>query len=162
TGSEAKHLNLVGFGDGGVTSDLGHLDQFLGTSSICFVHGLTCDQSAFDIAQADLPLFIGTDSFKIPINDPILETPQADSNDLVLAVSFNIGKLTGANSDPLFKFTINDGTAGQMPWANFSPQLPSLFALLADPSVVVDGLDQVFQVIQNLVQGQIFGVKLPL
>ena len=49
-----------------------------------------------------------------------------------------------------------------MPWQGFSPQLPSLFALLADPSVVVDGLDQVFSSIQNLVQGQIFGFKLPL
>ena len=49
-----------------------------------------------------------------------------------------------------------------MPWQGFNPQLPSLFVLLADPGVVVDGLDQVFSAIQNLVQGQIFGVKLPL
>ena len=49
-----------------------------------------------------------------------------------------------------------------MPWANFSPQLPSLFALLADPSVIVDGLDSVLGEVQDLLQGQIFGVKLPL
>ena len=49
-----------------------------------------------------------------------------------------------------------------MPWANFSPQLPSIFALLADPSVIVDGLDSVLQTFQNVLQGQIFGVKLPL
>ena len=40
--------------------------------------------------------------------------------------------------------------------------MPSLFALLADPSVIVDGLDSVLGEVQNLLQGQIFGVKLPL
>ena len=72
-------LNLVGFGDGGVTSDLGSIGDFIGAASICFnpqVSGTsTCDNSTSRSRTPTLPLFIGTPSFQIPINDPILERP---------------------------------------------------------------------------------------
>ena len=65
-------------------------------------------------------------------------------------VTFDLGGLTGDSGNPVF--VVHDrrralGNGTEMPWQGFSPQLPSLFALLADPSVVVDGLDQVFQAI---------------
>ena len=162
-------LNLVAFGDGAVTSDLTHITDFIGAASICMnPQGSgtpTCDNSNFSLAHADLPLFIGTSSFQIPLNDPLLEDPPAYSNHLIVNVGFNLGGITGDNSDPVFAFTAGDGNPGdatEMPWANFSPQPPDLFALLADPSVIVDGLDSILQTFQNVLQGQIFGVKLPL
>ena len=127
---------------------------------MCFtpVGSSTCGQSGA-IATATLPLYIGTDSFKLAINDPILEpTNGAATPNLHVAVTFDLSQLPG---NP-FGFVMDDGTPGQYPWQGFSPQLPSLFALLADPSVVVDGLDQVFSAIENLIQGQIFGFKVPL
>ncbi len=156
------HLNLIAFGGSGFQSDLGSIGDYIDTSSVCLnphsngSGGTACDNSNFQIATATLPLYVGTDSFQIPINDPILESgTQAFSNKLIVAVIFGI--------DPLaFSFQFGDGHPGELPWTGFSPQLPSLFALLADPSVVVDGLDAVLQQIENVVQGQIFGVKLPL
>ena len=156
-------FNLVSFGAGALSSDIGSIGDFVSHDSVCFkaVGSSTCGTTASNIATATLPLFIGTDSFKLAINDPILEpTNGAGSNNLVLSVGFDLQALFDGGSP--FSFSINDGTPNEMPWQGFNPQLPSLFALLADPSVVVDGLDQVFGAIQNLVQGQIFGVKLPL
>src|SRR3989441_3589706 len=47
-------------------------------------------------------------------------------------------------------------------WDTFDFQLPSIFALLSDPGMVIDGLDGVFGAIQDILRGQIFGAKLPL
>ena len=161
-GPHSGHFNLVGFGDGGVSSDLGSIGDFIGAGSVCVnPHGLGLCDDTFLIAHADLPLFVGTQSFQIPINDPILASPPANSNHLIVNVGLNVTNLLNGTGD-VFEFTINDGTVDQMPWANFSPQMPSLFALLADPSVIVDGLDSVLGEVQDLLQGQIFGVKLPL
>ena len=150
-------FNIIGFGGGTFTSDLSSIGSFITSQSVCFtpVGSSTCGQSGA-IATATLPLYIGTDSFKLAINDPILEpTNGAATPNLHVAVTFDLSQLPG---NP-FGFVMDDGTPGQYPWQGFSPQLPSLFALLADPSVVVDGLDQVFSAIENLIQGQIFGFK---
>ncbi len=237
------HFNLIAFGGCGFQSDIASIGDFIGPQSVCLnphsdgMGGTACDNSNFMLATATLPLYVGTDSFQIPMNDPILESvTQAFSNKLVVSVSFSIDPIgfnfsfgdgtlptldlsgTGltatlsATTDgaftvgsdttlltPGFSTTdletrlnaaLGDGTVtnvtvngagdtftitfaagdkpsslsltGELPWAGFSPQLPSLFALLADPSVVVDGLDSVLQTIENVLQGQIFGVKLPL
>src|SRR4029077_8119163 len=47
-------------------------------------------------------------------------------------------------------------------WDTFDFQPPSIFALLSDPGMVIDGLDGVFGAIQDMLRGQIFGTKLPL
>src|SRR5262249_28328687 len=38
---------------------------------------------------------------------------------------------------------------------------PSIFQLLADPSVVVDGLDNVLKALQDALSGEILGVQIP-
>ncbi|OLD92029.1 MAG: hypothetical protein AUG84_02425, partial [Chloroflexi bacterium 13_1_20CM_4_66_7] len=47
-------------------------------------------------------------------------------------------------------------------WNQFKFELPSLFAMLSDPSVIVDGIDHVLGAIQDVLRGQLFGTKLPL
>ena len=147
-GNDANKLFLVSYGDGAVSSDLGSLTDFIGANSVCLnPSGGMCSNSSAMLASATLPLFVGTDSFKIPINDPILSSNPAFSNNLVASVTFSLDNLVNHSGD-IFSFTFGDGNpsdSSEMPWANFSPQLPSLFALLADPSVVVNGLDSVLQ-----------------
>ncbi|HET7129920.1 MAG TPA: hypothetical protein VFJ93_12675, partial [Gaiellaceae bacterium] len=156
-------FNLIGYGDGAVSSDLGAIGDYIGADSVCVDPDHGCVDT-FTIAQANLPLFVGTESFQIPINDPLLENPTAFSNRVIVSVGINFEALLNGGDD-VFQFTFGDGNPSnpsEMPWAGFSPQMPSLFALLADPSVIVDGLDSVLAEVQNLLQGQIFGVKLPL
>jgi len=104
------HFNLIAFGGGGFQSDIPSIGDFIGLQSVCLnphgdgSGGTACDNSNFVLATATLPLYVGTASFQIPINDPILESgTQAFSNKLVVSVSFGI--------DPLaFNFSFGDGT----------------------------------------------------
>src|SRR5262249_31081061 len=91
-----SQFRLVAFGGSGFSSDLGSFTDFIGASSVCLNphsdgHGGTACDSTFTLATATLPLYVGTDSFQIPINDPILESvTQAFSNKLVVSVAFGI------------------------------------------------------------------------
>jgi len=156
-------LVLVGFGGDGVTSDLGSILDFIGLSSISLAGTATgppatCPVSPSPLACVRLPLFVGTDSFQLPINDPVF-SGAGISGQNVLGVKIGIdgSKLFSSPADA-FTFLVT----ATPDWSNFSPNLPSIFALLADPSMVVDGLDMFLQTLQDALQGQIFGLKLPL
>lgn len=93
------------------------------------------------IAEATLPLFVGSVDNPIPIgadNEIILS---ADLDDLINGVpgAFNV----------------------TLPNLDLFSNPPGIFELLADPAVVVDGLDAVLLQIQEALEGQIFGFELP-
>src|SRR5207249_1318791 len=49
-----------------------------------------------------------------------------------------------------------------LPSFDFSAlQKPSIFALLSDPAVMIDGLDRLLLTLQDALNGQIMGAKLP-
>src|SRR5205823_10667611 len=104
------------------------------------------------------PLFVGTESFQLPINDPIFSgAGKPGENVLGVNVGIDGTKLFSTPADA-FTFSVDP----KPDWSNFKPDLSSIFALLADPSTVVSGLDLFLQQLQNALNGQVFGVKLPL
>ncbi len=164
-------LVLVGFGGDGVSSDLGSLGSFVGAGSICLTGTATapapaCPTGPTMFAVVSLPLFVGTESFQLPINDPVFSGMGVAGGN-VLGVKIGIdGSVLFSDPASIFIFSSTSAcpSCGFTPpdWSNFSPNLPSIFALLADPSTVVDGLDFFLQTLQEALSGQIFGVKLPL
>ena len=73
----------------------------------------------------------------------------ADGPDNALRVKIDLIKLLRAQPG---------GFAFQTPDFDFNNfELPSLFALLSDPSVIVDGLDRLLLDLQDALSGQIFG-----
>ncbi|MFN2611440.1 MAG: hypothetical protein ABR507_11310 [Actinomycetota bacterium] len=143
---------LLGLSGSSVTSDVGSFGSFIGTSSIGFIG--TAGSGNF--AAVSLPLFVGTQGFQIPNNDPALGGSGAPGGNLLGAtISVDVSQLF---SSPGSAFTFHFATPD---WTHFQPQLPSLFALLADPSVVVDGLDSIMGALQDAISGRVLGVKLP-
>src|SRR5260370_5610116 len=97
-----------------------------------------------------LPLYVGTTSFQLPINDPVFSgAGHKGENVLALNIGLDGSKLF---SDPGSAFS--PSVSRSPDWSNFSPNLPSIFALLADPSTVVDGLDFFLQTLEGTLQGQ--------
>ena len=47
-------------------------------------------------------------------------------------------------------------------WNDLTSLIPDVFSMLANPAVVVDGLNQVLKTLQDLLNGEIFGFDLPL
>ncbi|MGP0628314.1 LEPR-XLL domain-containing protein [Nitrospina sp. 32_T5] len=92
-------------------------------------------------ADATLPLFVGS------VDNPI---PIGTDNEIILSADLDdlIGGVPGA-----FNVTL--------PNLDLFSNPPGIFELLADPSVVVDGLDAVLLQIQEALEGQIFGFELP-
>ena len=118
-----------------------------GTAPGCATH---------DIACASLPIFVGTTNTQVPI-DFLSGNPGSD-NTLGLDFAFT-GDFAKLISTPADAFSITPHFPN---WDDFHFDAPSLLALLADPSNIVDGLDTVLSTIQDLLSGQIFGVSLPL
>ena len=57
----------MGYGGSGVTSDLGRIGSFLNASSFAF-EGTVPGPSGPVFAAARLPIFVGTEGFKVPID----------------------------------------------------------------------------------------------
>lgn len=95
--------------------------------------------------NVSLPLFVGTEDLQIPLGSP--------SNILGVSINFNDLITPGGPT----------GITVTLPDVDFnSIQLPSLFALLANPSFVVDGLDRALGTFEDALRGQILGIDLPL
>jgi hypothetical protein len=143
-------LVLAGWDGSGVTSDLGNLGSFVGSNSID-VSGL---------GQATLPLFIGTDDFKEPIDFAASTNPYTNA----LTMGVDMVKLITGNYSAGNPLGITNGTAFEFTLPTFDVSClptPGIVALLSDPSVVVDGLDHLLGTLQDALSGQLFGVKLP-
>ena len=128
-------LYLLGFGGSGVSSDLDHIGAFLQAPTV------------IGAGHLDLPLFYGLSSSPVPLGNPPLNELKVDID--------------------LVKLIVDHDTVGgfhvTLPTFDFAQlKLPGLFDLLSDPSVIVKGLDGVFEQLQDLLQGQLLGVKLPL
>src|SRR5262249_23640980 len=62
--TDQDHLNLVGFGGGGFTSDLGNIGDFIGADSVCIFPARdpgTIHTGPVALAQANPPIKLGTD-----------------------------------------------------------------------------------------------------
>jgi Ca2+-binding RTX toxin-like protein len=158
-------LVLVGWNGSSVTSDLANLSNFVGADSI----------TVTGTGAAKLPLFIGTNDFKVPLDFAGANPGQHNS----LIVGVDLVKLitgkypdhtaAGPGFDPIAGLDppgIDETTGSPFiftpPDFNFnSLPIPGIFTLLSDPSVVVDGLDHLLGTLQDALSGQIFGVKLP-
>ena len=159
-------LVLIGFGGSGITSDLGHLGAFVKKESIKFegtAKGVGCPDGS--LACTVLPIYVGTSRNQVPI-DFLDGTPGKDGDgtgpdgDHVLRASVGIvleeffDGFDDVEKEFLFAFKLPH-------WDTFDFKAPTIFALLSDPSMVVDGLDQILLTLQETLSGQIFGVELP-
>jgi Ca2+-binding RTX toxin-like protein len=146
------------------TTDLGHLGDFVdpgdfvGSGSIIVTQ--TGPGGAF--AAATLPLYVGTADANVPIDfgtdnpgapEPsVTDPPWPTGPDHAIRVEIDLlALLQGGDA---FDFQVPD-----FDFNNF--EIPSLFALLSDPAVIIDGLDRLLLVLQDALSGQIFGQKLP-
>src|SRR5260370_40361828 len=83
-----------------------------------------------------LPLYVGTTSFQLPVNDPVFSgAGHKGENVLALNIGLDGSKLF---SDPRSAFS--PSVSRSPDWGNFTPNLPSILALLADPSTAADCL----------------------
>ena len=151
-GSQDITLNVVGNSDvvatpkvegRGFTTDLDEIDSFfgLGTDGLAIGEGF----GVRGMATATLPLF-----FSLGGSDP---QPLGDPNEI--EATFNLLQWFDETDN-------NSGINFTLPSFDFpSLEIPGLFALLSDPSVVVKGLDSVFKQVQNTLNGELFGVELP-
>ncbi len=161
---------IAAFDGSSVTTDIPNIGQFFGAASIAFegkanCPGLPAPGSPWKsthttplFACATLPIFVGTQSTQVPI-DFLDGSPGAGGygldHRLVAVVSVDKDTLVSSGLSGIkFDYILPN-------WNSFKPDLPSLFALLSDPAVLVDGLDGVLQIIQGALNGEIFGVKLP-
>ncbi len=123
TGQQAR-FNLVGFGGrlGSFTSDLGSIGDFIGAGSVCVnPHGWLV-RPGVPIAQANLPLYVGTAELPDPDQRP---APRDAAR--VLQPGDRLGRHQRHEPDraapaDVFEFHFDDGnptTPTEMPWANF-------------------------------------------
>ena len=151
---------------GGATSDLGHLGNFVSVGNFTTTGSIVITQTAPTcpgfFACATLPLFIGTADHNVPLDfgtatpggpDGAVTPGWPTAPDNALRVRINLIALF-QGSPGAFSFQTPD-----FDFNNF--QLPSLFALLSDPAVIIDGLDRLLLVLQDALSGQIFGQQLP-
>src|SRR5262249_45067170 len=92
-------------------------------------------------ASVNLPLYVGSQNAPIPIGNPNAFT--IDIPDIEKLLFEHASPTVGLPNFDLFK----------------NP--PSIFQLLANPSVVVDGLDSVLKTLEDAVGGEILGIKIP-
>ncbi|MGH6690978.1 MAG: hypothetical protein ACREF4_09905, partial [Gammaproteobacteria bacterium] len=133
-------LVLVGTGN-----DLGDLGDFFSSA------GITVELTG----DARLPLFIGTEDNKLPL-DFGTATPGTENSLIVSLDALEVfdGAADGDNGiDITFPQVSVDFLTNL--------EVPSLFALLSDPAVVLDGLDRLLLTLQEALNGQIMGVELP-
>ena len=146
---------ILGFGPNGLVTDFDHIGSFFTTGSVT-LDGTAPGCATHDIACASLPIFVGTTNTQVPID--FLTGDPGSHNTLGLDFAFT-GDFATLISNPANAFSISTVLPN---WDDFHFDAPSLLALLADPSNIVDGLDTVLSTIQDLLSGQIFGVSLPL
>jgi hypothetical protein len=150
-----QRLELLRF-DGG-PSDLGRLGEFFGTAPVATTCAATPDNASYFClgGMAKLPLFVGTADNPAPID---FATATPGTNNAIELTLDAIEVLNGtADDDTGIVFTLPAGFV-----SFFSTlEIPSIFALLADPSVVVGGLDRLLLTLQEALNGQVLGVELP-
>ena len=135
-------LSLVAFDGSGVVSDLNRLSQFVTADEV----------SVTGTATANLPLFVGTEDDPIPLD--FAGSDPGNNNSMI--VTANLPEIFDGtdDNDPGITFTLPE-----FDFDNW--EVPSLFGLLADPAIVVDGLDVLLQNVQSALNGEVFGVELP-
>src|SRR5262249_23869997 len=181
-----RRFVIVGLDDTGLTTDFSNLGDFFGASSITFngsapscPGGLPAGNATYTdssgshstwangpvtfastnwFACAKLPITVGTQSFKVPIDfgdgAPAAGGYGLDNNLVAVVLIDKDNLISGSPGGVTFSYILPH-------WGDFNPQLPSIFALLSDPGVLVDGIDVVLQQRQDVLNGQVFGVKLP-
>lgn len=151
--SSDGRLILAGFGGSGLTSDLPSLFNFL-------------DMDFSGTGEVVLPMFYGLKSSPAPMGDPTTNqtfTTQPLPSHFTGADSLK-GNELGLYVD-LEKLFTGDTTGFELRMPAFDLgqlSLPSLFTLLSDPSVIVKGLNMVLKEVQGILEGELFGFKLPL
>ncbi len=155
-GPENKgRFKLIGLEDGDLTTDLDDIGSYLEVQDFQKDGGSDTD-SVFISGEGEvsLPLFIGTVDNPVPLD--FLGSDPGNNNTLHAEIDF----VEALDDDS------DNGIEVTLPSDLFSAlenlELPSLFTLLADPSIVVDGLDRVLLSLQEAVSGQILGIDLPL
>lgn len=128
-----QRLALIAFGGSGVSSDLGRLGDFVNSGSI----------TVTGAASVNLPLFVGTEDNPLPIGDP---------NELIVSIP----------SLPAFIANPGSGINFTLPDLSLFTSPPSLFLMLSDPAMVIGGLDRLLGSLQDALNGDIFGIELPL
>jgi len=169
-------LNLIAYGDGGLDTDLDDLGDFIDTTIHTagtptpetleeFKNGIATGFYITGIAKANLPLFFGLKSSPIPLGstDPA-DDRTVDFGGESIAVK---GNELFAGIDLVAVFDDDDGGDSgfniTLPAFDFDNlQLPTLFSLLSDPAVLVNGLNKVLKEIEGIIQGEIMGVDVPL
>ena len=141
-GDNQNRLNLVSFDSGGP-----HFNTSLSTNDVQIDFPTDNGKNS---ASVNLPLFLGTADSPIPL-DFAGANPGTHN---ALAVDVDLVKLL-TNQTGAFSFTLPS-----FDFSNF--QVPGLFALLSDPSMTVDGLDRLLGTVQDALNGEVMGVKLPL
>ncbi|HSC96389.1 MAG TPA: LEPR-XLL domain-containing protein, partial [Burkholderiales bacterium] len=137
-------LVLVGISPG-VSNDFDHLGSFFSTA------GITVELTG----GAQLPLFIGTEDNKLPL-DFGTATPGTENSLIVSLDALEIfdGTADGDNGIDITFPQVSVDFLSDLP-------VPSLFALLSDPAVVLDGLDRLLLTLQEALNGQVMGIELP-
>jgi hypothetical protein len=168
-------LNLVAYGDGTLGTDLTSLGSFIDTTLHTqgspdpttlndFITGAFSGFYLTGNAKAHLPLYFGLKSSPIPLGstDPSDDRSVDFAGDTITVKGNEL--FAGIDLVEVFDGA-GDGDSGfeiELPVFDFSSlQLPSLFALLSDPAVIVNGLNKVLQEIEGIVQGEIMGVEIP-
>ena len=140
-------LYLIGYADKTVSSDIGRIADFVDSNAIV----------AILAGSVSLPMSIGTESHKTPVNgDPeCTETGHPGTDTVSGSFTFNVGALLGQSGNPIsYSITLPHFCSGL-----FGPS--ALLNLLSDPAVLLEGLDLVLGQIQEIVGGRILGFKLP-
>lgn len=134
---EDGRLDLVAYNDASFTSDVSRLSDFVGTSSI----------TVTGTGTANLPIFVGQEDAPVAIDGG---AGTANS----FGVTVDMVEALDGDADAGLSITL--------PNVDFSTwQPPSLFQVLADPAMVVDGLDIALANVQDALEGELFGIELP-
>lgn len=147
-------FDLLAYNDSGFATDLGELASYIVIDDLQKSGGSETDTVfVTGTGSISLPLFIGTVDSPIPI-DFLGSSPGTNNS---LGASIDLVEVLDGDSDTGILVTVPsdlfDGLSGL--------ELPSLFALLGNPSIVVDGLDRLLQTLQDAINGQIMGLELP-
>jgi Ca2+-binding RTX toxin-like protein len=147
-----QRFNLVALGDGSLDTDLDDIGSFIVVEDL--VDGPSDSDTVFlsATAEASLPLFFGLESSPKPLGDPNILGAEINLIELILGVDGDdLGDEIG------YKFTKPD-----VNFDDLTALIPDLFGMLADPSIMIDSLNLVLKTLQDTLNGQIFGLELPL
>jgi hypothetical protein len=137
-------------------NDVGRLNIFTPGGGLTLPKATAFDTTPADLltgsATVDLPLFAGSPTAPISVSDPD-ETGVAGSDPLQNHLTISIASL----SDVVLAGTI---TSVGLPTLTYFED-PSVLELLNNPAMTVDGLDRILGFLQDAIDGQLLGIKIP-